>query len=268
MTLSGSDLINRAWDAFEDEDFEAAEACARRALMVEPTSVEARVLIARSLVAQERYAEALPVLKDAAAAEPDAPEILAILGITLFELCEFAEAIETLRGALRAGSDEPDTHYWFGLALERTGDFVEADRAFARAHRIEPEEYPLPQRVSRAECLAAVEEARAQLPGEFDRCLENLSIRLEELPDEEILKSFDPPMDPCLLGLFVGVPIPEKTADTLLRMPDQVFIFQRNLERSCLTHEILVEEIRTTLYHEIGHYMGHDEDELDDLGIG
>jgi len=49
-------------------------------------------------------------------------------------------------------------------------------------------------------------------------------------------------------------------------MPDSVFLFKRNLERSSEDYDDLVDEIHTTLWHEIGHYMGFDEDELADRG--
>jgi predicted Zn-dependent protease with MMP-like domain len=121
----------------------------------------------------------------------------------------------------------------------------------------------------REECLRAVEEARQRLPKEFDELLENVAIRVEDLPDEAVLKEFEPPMDPCLLGLFVGVPLGEKSSiDRIPGLPDTVLIFQRNLERSCDDRETLVDEIFTTLYHEIGHYLGFDEDDLVERGIG
>src|SRR5206468_6466064 len=100
-------------------------------------------------------------------------------------------------------------------------------------------------------------------PRQFKKQLSNVANCLEYLPGEKVLKDFDPPLDPCLLGLFVGVPLPEKSAmDATPRMPDTVLIFQRNLERSCEDRETLVDEILTTLYHEIGHVLGYDEDDL------
>ena len=145
-----------------------------------------------------------------------------------------------------------------------------ADEHFARAHKMDPQGYPLPVRITREECVRAVEDARLRLPREFDELLENVAIRVEDLPEEEILKDFDPPMDPCLLGLFVGVPIGERgaTGQGAGEFPDTVLIFQRNLERSCEDRDTLVDEIFTTLYHEIGHYLGFDEDELAARGHG
>ena len=268
MAQSIDELIERAWDALDDEDFDEAEALGRRALMVDPSSVDARIGVARALINKEDYRDALPLLREAAALASDDAEIRTDLGIALFENCEFAEAGEELELALRMGADSPDAYYWMGLCLERKGQYKGADEHFARAHRMDSEGYPLPARISRKACLDAVEEARARLPEQFDRLLENVAIRVEDLPPESILKEFDPPMDPCLLGLFVGIPLAEKsTADTTPRLPDTVLIFQRNLERSCEDRETLVDEIFTTLYHEIGHYLGFDEDELAERGF-
>lgn len=236
--------------------------------MVDPDSLEARIAVARALLNKEDYQSALPLLRKAAELAPDDPETRTILGIALFEGCQFEEALESLRLGITLGADSPDSHYWLALSLERRGEYPAADRSFARAHRIDPDQYPLPVRMSREECLRAVEEARSRLPQEYDSYLENLAIRVEDLPDEAILKEFEPPMDPCLLGVFVGVPLKEKlVSDSSLRLPDMVFIFQRNLERSCRDSETLVEEICKTLYHEIGHYLGRDEDELAELGM-
>jgi len=263
VATSSEELIERAWDALEEEEYDEAEALGRRALMIDPDSVDARVGVARALINKEDYAAARRLLLEAVALAPEDPEIRTDLGIALFESCEFEEAAEHLDKALELGADSPDAHYWSGLSLERRSDYKQADARFAEAHALDPQGYPLPVRLSRKECLAAVEEARLRLPREFDKCLENVAIRLEDLPSEAILKEFDPPMDPCLLGLFVGVPLGGKSLmDAAPHLPDSVLIFQRNLERSCDDHETLVEEIFTTLYHEIGHFMGYDEDDL------
>jgi predicted Zn-dependent protease with MMP-like domain len=263
VALSSEELIERAWDALDDEEYDEAEALGRRALMIDPDSVDARVGVARALINKEDYAAARRLLAEAAVLAPDDAEIRTDLGIALFESCEFAEAATHLDKGLELGADSPDAYYWSGLSIERRGDYATADLRFAEAHSLDPQAYPMPVRLSRRECLAAVEEARLRLPREFDKCLENVAIRVEDLPSEAILTEFDPPMDPCLLGLFVGIPLTDKSSmDVLPRLSDTVFIFQRNLERSCDDHETLVDEIFTTLYHEIGHYIGYDEDDL------
>lgn len=263
MALSSDELIERAWDALDEEEYDEAEALGRRALMIDPDSVDARIGVARALINKEDYSAAMPLLVEAVALAPEDAEIRTDLGIALFENCEFSEAAAHLDKALGLGADSPDAYYWSGLSLERRGNYAAADERFGEAHALDPQGYPLPVRLSRKECLSAVEEARLRLPREFDKYLENVAIRLEDLPSEAILKEFDPPMDPCLLGLFVGVPLTEKsTMDVTARIPDTVLIFQRNLERSCDDHETLIDEIFTTLYHEIGHYLGYDEDDL------
>jgi len=268
MSMASEELIDRAWTAFEDENYDEAEACARRALLIDPDSVEARLAAARSLINKEEYEAAIPLLREAAALEPDDSEARTFLGISLFESCRFREAIAQLRLAVDLGEDSPDASYWLGLAVERTGDYEEADQRFRTAHEIDPEHFPLPVRISREECQKAVEEARGRLPRDYDPVLENVAIRIEPLPDESILTDTRPPLDPCLLGLFVGVPITEKSATGgPPSLPDQIFIFQRNLERSCPGRASLVDELYKTLYHEIGHYLGRDEDELAELGM-
>jgi predicted Zn-dependent protease with MMP-like domain len=47
-----------------------------------------------------------------------------------------------------------------------------------------------------------------------------------------------------------------------------IHLFQRNLERIARDEEELVEEIRITLFHEIGHRLGFDEEGVDALGLG
>jgi predicted Zn-dependent protease with MMP-like domain len=268
MTVTRDELLDRAWRAFDDESYEEAEALARRALMADPDSVEARLAAARALANQEDYGAALPLLREAIALDGGDAEARTVIGICLFETCSFAGALENLEKAAALGADTPDFYYWFGMLLERTGKYEEAEEHFKRAHHLDPDCYPLPMRLSRQECVRAVEEARALLPHEYDACLENVAIRVEDLPSDELLEDEDHDMDPCLLGLFVGVPITEKAGSgASVEMPDMIFIFQRNLERSCPDRETLVEEIAKTLYHEIGHYMGRDEDELTELGM-
>ena len=51
-------------------------------------------------------------------------------------------------------------------------------------------------------------------------------------------------------------------------MPDTVTLFQRPIESVCASQEEVVREIRITLVHEVGHYLGMTEEDLDRLGYG
>ena len=70
-----------------------------------------------------------------------------------------------------------------------------------------------------------------------------------------------------MLGLFDGVPLPETGDPEAMLRPNRIFLFQRNLERMSASREELQEQIRVTLYHELGHYLGFEEEDMDDLGL-
>ena len=74
-------------------------------------------------------------------------------------------------------------------------------------------------------------------------------------------------VSPDMLGLFDGVPLPETGEDGVVLRPNRIYLFQRNLERMSATRAELDEQIRITLYHELGHYLGFEEEDMDDLGL-
>jgi predicted Zn-dependent protease with MMP-like domain len=71
--------------------------------------------------------------------------------------------------------------------------------------------------------------------------------------------------DPDLLGLYEGVPLPER-GDEAGALPDRIAIYRRPLEDEFPDPQELQREIRITVLHEIGHYFGLDEDRLAELG--
>lgn len=69
-----------------------------------------------------------------------------------------------------------------------------------------------------------------------------------------------------LLGLYEGIPLTEREAYGLLEMPDKVSIYRLALCEMCSTRDELVQEIRTTVIHEVAHHFGIDDERLDELG--
>ena len=261
-----SRLLRKGWDALETEDYDGAESLGRRALLADPDSVEARLLLGNALLGREDYPAAAEVLHGAVERAPDDPEPRTDLAISLFQMCDFRGARTEIESALGLREKFADGHYWMALCLEREGDYRGADREYARAHALDPEEFPLPVRVSPDDFRRILQDAVEHLPEEFQGALKNLSIEVEDLPGEELLRDSDPPMDPSLLGLFEGVP---KGRGSLLdspRLPDRIVLFQRNIERRCQDRDELVEDILVTIRHEVGHYLGLEEDDLERCG--
>ena len=93
---------------------------------------------------------------------------------------------------------------------------------------------------------------------------ENLEIELLEVPEPAI--DGEPGTDPLLRGVYHGTPITERESAPALG-PDRVRIFKRNVERLVLDRDELVEQLRITLLHEVGHHLGWDEDDLEARGL-
>ncbi len=255
-------------DAHEREDFGEAEALCRRALMLEPDAHEPRQIVASSMIEQHRYREATRYLEEVLAADPDDLSALADYGLCLFELCEFDSAEVVLVRALDLEPSDPQACYWMALCIERRGDHHLADRYFLAAHEMDPEAYPSPARVSREDFTRATNEALGQIPEELRERIEQVTVVVEDLPREEDLIDYDPPIDPCVYGLYLGVPLPDRRPEgPPPELPDRICLYQRNLERFCATWESLVEEILATLLHEIGLYLGFDGEKLAKRGL-
>ena len=106
-----------------------------------------------------------------------------------------------------------------------------------------------------------------RLPAQFRKALQNIEIVVEERPTRDLLLSvgLDPRHD-TLYGLYQGIPLPERSALYPPILPDKITIFSEPLMRDFSNSEELREQIRTTVLHEVAHYFGFDDDEIDKLG--
>jgi predicted Zn-dependent protease with MMP-like domain len=110
----------------------------------------------------------------------------------------------------------------------------------------------------------AVAQALDTVPPEFRPYLDNVAVEIRGLPDARLMREHDVPDD--ILGLYVGIPLEDKSVQSRQVLPDRIYIFRDNLTDMCDSREELIEEIRVTVLHEIGHHFGLDEDRLEQLG--
>jgi predicted Zn-dependent protease with MMP-like domain len=102
-----------------------------------------------------------------------------------------------------------------------------------------------------------VERAVDSLPRELRKAMSNVEIVVED----------QNPEDPDLYGLYLGIPLTERDTGYAGVLPDKIAIYRLPLvEEFGDDPEVLEDEIRITVLHEIAHHFGVDEDRLTELG--
>ncbi|MCR4391364.1 MAG: metallopeptidase family protein [Candidatus Acetothermia bacterium] len=125
----------------------------------------------------------------------------------------------------------------------------------------------MPVHVSRDRFEQLVRDALAELPAPFRRYLRGLEVRVEDYPDDELMAEWGlvPPNYP--FGMYEGPALPEVEDRDVF--PGVMIIYQRPLEAWCRSEEELCDQIRRTVYHELGHRFGFsDEGMPDELRAG
>ena len=116
---------------------------------------------------------------------------------------------------------------------------------------------------------AMVTRAIEDLPADLAVFLERVPVIVDQLPGPELRDLEDGPPQPgdSFFGLFVGPPLAEW--DTPDAPPETacIFLYRRPLLEHCLTLDELEREVRTTLYHELGHALGFGEEDMERLGL-
>jgi predicted Zn-dependent protease with MMP-like domain len=179
-----------------------------------------------------------------------------------YRRAELKAAVDLGRLAVDEFPDRGGAWFAYACAVERTGDLRAADKAFARAARCTQDPVGLPYRCGwRAFCAMAERTAR-DLPQPLRAAIDEVTLVYADYAEPELLDGFD---DPELFGLFMGPVRAER--DQPGEISPRIHLFRRAHEHGCATVEEFRAEVRTTLLHEFGHYLGYDEEGLARLGM-
>ena len=111
-----------------------------------------------------------------------------------------------------------------------------------------------------------VTEAITLIPQRFRREMKNLALVVEDEPASDLLVEMEIEPPDSLYGLYQGTPLPERTWGFGNSLPDRITIFQQPIEEDCDGDE---DEVRAvigeTLIHEVGHYFGMSEEEIEEI---
>jgi predicted Zn-dependent protease with MMP-like domain len=276
MSAEQDDLegqLEEAEEAIDEGEFERAEEILA---VLEPDEAEdprLGALYGLTLYFQGEFEVANPYLERAHEELPEDPDVTVALAVTQFYGGDAISAEGLLRSVAEIDPEWAEAHWWLARVLDwRAEEDVslreEADREFARAADLEPENFTIPHEFTEEEFHSAVQDAMGDLPQQISEAAEEVAVVMDRYPTIEILSDMATPFPPDLIGLYTGVPLPERSTFDSGRPPDVIHLFKRNLELGTPDPETLREEIRVTLIHEIGHYLGLEEAELDDLGVG
>ncbi|MDD5721587.1 MAG: metallopeptidase family protein [Candidatus Pacebacteria bacterium] len=107
-----------------------------------------------------------------------------------------------------------------------------------------------------------VEQGIELIPEEFLTKLENVAIVIEDEPSQEQLKKMKIGNGHLLLGLYEGVPQTRRGPHYGMVLPDKITIFQKPIEEIAGSDEEIKQLVKNTVWHEIAHHFGSDEDRV------
>jgi predicted Zn-dependent protease with MMP-like domain len=110
-----------------------------------------------------------------------------------------------------------------------------------------------------------VVEAITLIPKRFRREMKNLALVVEDEPSIALLQEMEVVPPDSLYGLYQGTPLPERSWGFGNVLPDRITLYQRPIEEDCDDEDDIRAVIGETLIHEVGHYFGLSEEEIQDI---
>ena len=119
--------------------------------------------------------------------------------------------------------------------------------------------------MTRQEFQRLVEAALNDIPPRFRDEMTNIAIVIEDEPSPELLEEMEIEPPDSLYGLYQGTPLTERGWAQGNVLPDRITLYQRPIEEDSEDHEDVIVCIAETLIHEIGHYFGLSEEEIEEI---
>lgn len=195
------------------------------------------------------------------------PEWAFARGEACFYLGRFDEAKAIFERLTIEDFEDPILYFHLGCVAERQGRDDDARRFFQTACRLDPKGYQPPADLDTQSVTAIYERCLAELPETIRLRLSDVPIYIDPLPSDELIHSITPPLDPLTMGVFMGRSQAEGESSWPSDQP-RIVLFHKNIAKAADDFELVEEELRKTLFHEIGHFLGFSEEELEELGLG
>ena len=119
--------------------------------------------------------------------------------------------------------------------------------------------------MNRGEFEKLVAEATTLIPARFRREMKNLAVVVEDEPSAALLAEMEIEPPDSLYGLYQGTPLTERSWGFGNTLPDRITIYQRPIEEDCDDEDEIRAVIGETLIHEVGHYFGLSEAEIEEI---
>lgn len=176
------------------------------------------------------------------------------------------DAVTLARQAIELQADDGRAHYILACALERSGRLIHADRSFRRAAQCDNEPHLPPFRVSWRYFEAAVAQACDALPDRLQASLAEIDLVLSDYPGAEVANQ---EVTHEMLGLFHGPVQADRAAGPSDEpmLPPRIHLYRRAHEHIAASALEFIAESQRSLNHELGHYLGFDEDDMVHFGL-
>jgi len=172
-------------------------------------------------------------------------------------------ALPTLERVIELDPRHSDAHYDLGRIAEQRDDREAVARHFLRVRALDaehdreaglgtPAHFDFIDRVAR--------EVLDSLPEPFGARLAHVPVLIERRPSRALVEEG---FDPRSFGLFEGPT--ESMRD--IPAPTRIVLFACNLLAEFPDQDTLAHQVETTVLHEIGHFFGLDESDLEELGL-